>query len=143
MRKLAVLLAALLPACGGGGSSVTAPPPPAPPAPVTSVLDEGVVQLGPNRVTWGNFQSAWNGRLEVVVDWTSAGNNLDVVLTRGFCDFDQLQAGACIVMGAAESPTAKPERIAVDNAVSGTFTLFVTNRGPGTDSFSYRAVMIH
>jgi len=139
----AALLAALLPACGGGGGSVTAPPAPAPPAPVTTVIEEGVIQLGPNRVTWGNVQSAWNGRLEVVVDWTSPGNNLDVVLTRGVCDFEQLQAAACILMGAAESLTAKPERITVDNAVNGTFTLFVTNRGPGTESFTYRVAVTH
>ena len=104
-RLIAGLLAALLPGCGGGGGSVTAPPAPAPPAPVTTVIEEGVIQLGPNRVTWGNVQSAWSGRLEVVVDWTSPGNNLDVVLTRGACDYDQLQAATCILMGAAESPT--------------------------------------
>ena len=55
-RLVAGLLVALLPGCGGGGGRVTAPPAPAPPAPVTTVVEEGVIALGPNRVTWGNIQ---------------------------------------------------------------------------------------
>jgi len=141
----ATLLAACLPACGGGGGSVTAPPvPSASPAPVTTLIEEGTINgLAENRVVWGNFQSAWAGRLEVTVDWTSPANNLDIFLTLGLCDPDQLQAGACTVIGTAESPSAKPERITVNGAVNGLFTLFVVNLGPGTESFSYRVQVTH
>ena len=141
----AALLAAALPGCGGGGGSVTAPPvaPPSP-VPVTTVVQEGTIDgLPANNVVWGNFQTSQGGRLEVIIDWTSPGNNLDVFLTRGLCDPDQLLAATCIVMGTAESPTAKPERVTVDGAVNGLFTLFVVNLGPGTESFSYRILLTH
>jgi len=138
----AALLAAALPGCGGGGGSVTAPPSPVPP--VTTVVQEGTIDgLPANNVVWGNFQTFQGGRLEVIVDWTSPGNNLDVFLTLGLCDPDQLLAATCIVMGTAESPTAKPERVTVNGAVNSLFTLFVVNLGPGTESFSYRVLLTH
>jgi hypothetical protein len=140
----AALLAAALPGCGGGGS-VTAPPVASPsPVPVTTVVLEGTLDgLPANRVAWGNFQTAWSGRLEVIVDWTSSANNVDVFLTFGLCNPDQLLAATCTVVGTAESPTAKPERITVEGAANGLFTLFVVNLGPGTESSSYRVQVTH
>jgi len=123
---------------------VTAPPPPAgPPAPVTIVVDEGSRSLSSRFITWHGFLTTRPGELRVTVDWTSPGNNLDVFLARGACDPDQLDAGVCIVMGTAESPTAKPETIVVPDAVQGLFTLFVVNLGATTETFSYRATVTY
>ena len=143
---LAAALLAALPGCGGGGEGTTTPSVTStpPPATVTTVVEQGSINGVPaGAIAWGNFQTFRSGRLEIVIDWTSPANNLDVVLTRGLCNPEQLDAGSCIVIGTAESPTAKPERVVVEHAVDGIFTLFATNRGPATETLSYQILLTH
>jgi hypothetical protein len=75
------------------------------------------------------------------VDWTFAANDLDVLMTRGDCSFEQAEALQCTVLVFSLSTTAKPERIRVENAAAGAYTLFVENTGPGDESVSFQVVL--
>jgi hypothetical protein len=136
-RHLALALAALLPACGR--DSVTAPPPP--PAPVTTVIGEGSYDgLEPEGAAVATFANPRAGDLEIVLDWTSAENDLDALLIRGDCTPDQLVALECDV-GAVADGSDKPERFGIGNAPAGTYTFFVINLGSTTESFSFQILL--
>ena len=140
----AVLLAALLPGCDGGSGPdpvpSTAPPPP--PAPVTTVLDEGGFSgVPPGNGIGGSFDTTRAGDLEVIVDWTFASNNMDLLLFRGECSPEQFLAEECDVADVADSPTAKPERVGLANAAAGTYTLVVFNFGETEETFSYQVLL--
>ena len=142
----AAVLAALLPACGGGGGSgpnpvpSTAPPPP--PAPVTTVLGEGGFSgLQPGEGVGGTFTTPRAGDLEVIVDWTFASNDLDLLLFRGECSPEQFAAEQCDVADVADSTTAKPERVGLANAPAGTYTLVVFNFGETEETLSYQILL--
>jgi hypothetical protein len=139
----AIALAALLPACGS--DRVTPPPPPPPPpATVTSVIDQGSVPgLPPGAVVFGGITTPRIGTLEVIVDWTSPTNNVDVFLTRGACNPEQLLALVCNTVAVSESLTAKPETVSAANALVGGYTLFVVNLGPTEETISYRILLTH
>jgi hypothetical protein len=139
-RCLALALAALLSACGS--DSVTAPPtPPPPPAPVTSVIGEGSYDgLEPDDAAMATFATTRAGDLEILLDWTSADNDLDALLIRGDCTPEQLIALECSV-GAIADGSAKPERFGIANAPAGTYTFFVINLGATTESFSFQILL--
>lgn len=141
-----LLLVSSLAACGGGSSSPSTPSTPAPtpvPAPVTSVIRQGsFAGLEPDfAVRLAPFATPRSGRLEIIVDWTFATNDLDIYLFRNECTFDQLEANQCDPLAAAESVTAKPERLVVENAAAGTYTAFVANYGPDEESLSYQILL--
>jgi hypothetical protein len=75
------------------------------------------------------------------VDWTFAANDVDVLLARGDCSFDQLEALQCPIVVFSVSTTAKPEKIRTENAAAGAYTLFVENTGPGDESVSFQVVL--
>jgi hypothetical protein len=87
------------------------------------------------------FTTARTGNLEATVDWTFAANDIDVLMTRGDCSFEQAEAGQCTVLVFSLSTTAKPERIRVESAAAGAYTLFVENTGPGDESVSFQVVL--
>jgi hypothetical protein len=139
-RSLALALAALLPGCGG--DSVTAPPtPPPPPAPVTTVIGEGSYDgLEPEGATVATFATTRAGDLEIILDWTSADNDLDALLIRGDCTPEQLIALECSV-GAIADGASKPERFGIANAPVGTYTFFVINLGSTSESYSFQVLL--
>jgi hypothetical protein len=140
----AVVLAALLPACGGGSSGPnpvpsTAPPPP---TPVTTVLDEGGFSgLPPGNGIGGNFDTTRAGDIEIIVDWTFATNDLDLLLFRGECTAEQFAAEQCDIAAVADSTTAKPERVGLGNAPAGRYTIVVFNFGETEETFSYQILL--
>ena len=136
---VAVLAGGLLSGCSH--DTVTTPPtPPPPPAPVTVVVAQGSLSgLEPGGAAMAPFTTDRSGTLEVVLDWTLASNNLDLVLTRGECTPEQLIALECDVAAIASSPTAKPERASVGSADAGAYVLFVANRGASAETFSFEA----
>jgi hypothetical protein len=141
-----LVLASSLAACGGGNSSPSTPSTPAPtpvPAPVTTVIRQGsfsglsagfAVRLVP-------FTTPRSGKLEIIVDWTFARNDLDIYLFRNDCTIEQLQADQCDPVVAADSETAKPERLVVESAAAGTYTAYVVNFGPDEESLSYQILL--
>jgi hypothetical protein len=141
----AAVLAALIPACGGGGSGPdpvpsTAPPPA--PAPVTTVLGEGAFSgLAPDGAAGGTFTTPRAGDLEVIVDWTFASNDLDLLLFRGECSEEQFLADQCDLADVADSLTAKPERVGLAGAPAGAYTLVVINFGATEETFSYQILL--
>jgi hypothetical protein len=136
---MAVLIGGLVAGCSR--DTVTTPPPP-PPAPVTTVVAQGSLSgLAPDGAALATFTIDRAGTLEVVLDWTLASNNLDLVLARGECTPEQLVALQCDVAAIGSSTTAKPERVSVSNAGAGGYTLFVANRGPSAESFSFQVLL--
>jgi hypothetical protein len=137
---LALALAAPFLACGGGG--VTTPPtPPPPPAPVTTVIGEGSYQgLEPDGAAMASFPTSRTGDLEIVLDWTSADNDLDALLIRGDCTPEQLVALQCNV-GAIADTSDKPERMRLPAAPAGTYTFYVINLGSTTEAFSFQILL--
>ena len=87
------------------------------------------------------FTTTATGTLDVTIDWTFAANDVDVILTRGSCSFDQLFAMQCNVALVADSVTAKPERLRLPGATAGAYTLFIANIGPGDESASFQVVL--
>jgi hypothetical protein len=87
------------------------------------------------------FTTTRTGNLEATVDWTFPANDIDVLLTRGDCSFEQAEAGQCTVLVFSLSTTAKPEKIRTDGAAAGAYTLFVENSGPGDESVSFQVVL--
>jgi hypothetical protein len=87
------------------------------------------------------FTTTRAGALDATVDWTFATNDLDVALTRGDCSFEQFEAQQCTIAAFSISATAKPEKIRVDGAAAGAYTLFVENTGPGDESVSFQVVL--
>jgi hypothetical protein len=81
------------------------------------------------------------GSLTATVEWTFAGNDIDVYLISGNCSFEQFFAQQCPELAFSESTTAKPERITVAQAPAGAYTLFVWNIGPGDESWSFQVVL--
>jgi hypothetical protein len=133
-----------LAACGGGGgggpTTPTATPVPTPTPP--AVVSQGAgLPLAAGYAGLVNVTTARTGTLDVTVDWTYPANDVDVLLTRGACTFDQLIALQCTILAFSDSTTAKPEKIHAESAAAGTYSLFVENTGPGDESVSFQVVL--
>lgn len=136
-------LALSLGACGGGEGPTGNPPPTPVPTPTPPVLVASGNGFPLEAEFTGRvpFTTTRTGNLEATVDWTFAANDVDVLLTRGDCSFDQLIANQCTILTFSVSTTAKPERIRSDSATAGAYTLFVENTGPGDESVSFQVVL--
>jgi hypothetical protein len=144
-RSLAVagaaVLLTVLAGCDGGSGPDPVPSPTPPPAVTTLIAEGSFSGLEPNGAAMAAFTTTRAGDLEVVVDWTFASNDLDVLLARGECTPEQLVALQCDVAALAQGTTAKPERVSIVNAAAGTYTLFVLNLGATAESFSFQILL--
>jgi hypothetical protein len=91
-------------------------------------------------VSFANFSTTSVGTLEATLDWTFPANDLDVYITPGTCTFAQLTANQCTMIVFSESTVAKPERVRATNVVAGSYTIWVSNVGPGDETLSYQVV---
>ena len=133
---------ALLSGCGGDNPvNPSPPPPPPPPVPVTEVLVEGGGALGQLMLGSLSFDTTKSGKLDVIVDWTYATNDVDVYLAKGICSFDQFIAAQCNMVAFSESTIAKPEKISASDMAPGAYTLLVGNIGPTEDSVSFQVLL--
>jgi hypothetical protein len=151
-RKLAlawaVVVALLLGGCGGEGNPCENPaapgcgasPSPSPVARDSIVIDGGNGGLPAFVALFRSLATTETGSFEVVVDWTFPTNDIDIVLARGDCSFDQFVNGGCAIAAAETSTTAKPERLRLLNQPAGTYTLIVPNYGPEDESISYQVI---
>jgi hypothetical protein len=130
----------LISACGGGGS--TSPTPPVTtPAPQTTVVVQGSGPLLAGFAAVVPFSTNATGRLEVVLDWTFASNDLDIGIFRGACSVQQFNAGQCVAIASAESTINKPERLTIPDFPPGSYTLGLGNFGPGSEGYSYQVTL--
>jgi hypothetical protein len=126
--------------CGGSSSNPMGPStavPTSTPAPVTTVLLQGAYAGLPAEqlLVVPPFATNAAGKLEIVLDWTFATNDLDIALARGDCYTTE---AACDIIDAAESLTAKPERLVIPALPAGTYTLLIANYGPAAESLSFQ-----
>jgi hypothetical protein len=142
---LGCALALSLTACGGSSDGptntpVVVTPPPTPPPPRVVAQGNGF-PLEAEFAGRVPFTTSLAGSLRATVDWTLAANDIDVMLVRGDCSFDQAETGQCPILVFSLSTTAKPETIQVDGMAAGAYTLFVENTGPGDESVSFQVVL--
>lgn len=134
-KSLALALGMTAAACGG-------PNPTAPGAGDTNTTQATVgAQQGSAAVTLSPLGRS--ATVDVMVDWSMAGNNFDVYVTDASClDYTALSLPTCLALVAAASPTAKPERLSFDATPSTSYKVFVVNRGSATDTVTV-SVAIH
>jgi hypothetical protein len=89
------------------------------------------------------FSVTATGRLEVLVDWTFATNNVDVFVTQGTdpCTIQQFNTGTCSFLGLSVSAAAKPERVTIPSIGAGPHTLYVGNRGSVDEAVSFQITL--
>jgi hypothetical protein len=140
---LALVLA--LGACGGSGSPTGPNNPPPTPAPTPTppvVVGQGGGPLEVDFLARVPFTTTQAGTLDITLDWTFAANDLDIVLVRGDCSFDDFIAELCPAIASSFSTTAKPEKVRFPGAAAGAYTFFVGNNGPADESASYQILLL-
>jgi len=107
-------------------------------APIT--ISEGQIALdGGSIAVFTPFTLASAGRLDLVADWLSPLDDIDIGITTGECTVAMLQTDSCVFAAVADSATAKPEAIVL--AVSaGTYTHLIGNFTASTEIVTYRLI---
>jgi hypothetical protein len=129
----AVALAAVLPACGSGDAGTT------PTTPTRTRIAAGtfnvvgteeaarnglVVDIGSGPIGVPNF-----GTVEIVADWTSPSNNIDILFFLGSCVSAQAVRGDCTIANRSSSTTTKPERLSIIGVPAGNYSVGFANLG--------------
>jgi hypothetical protein len=135
----ALALAAVLPSCGGDGGT-------APETPERTSIGSGTfavegtavaMQNGYNAdVAAGSFPLANGGHVEIIADWTSPANNIDVFLYLGTCTSEQARSNECRIANRT-SGTSKPERLSVIGVPAGTYAVGFANFGPTAETGTF------
>ena len=141
---LAAALAAALSGCGGDGA--TGPDTPERRSIGTGTFAvEGTVVAQENGynadVATGPLVLAEGGHLEVIADWASAGNNVDIFLYLGTCTAEQARSNACPIANRTESTTRKPERLSVIGVPPGRYSIGFANFGPTSETGTFEAFL--
>ena len=79
------------------------------------------------------FTTATGGNLEVDADWTSAADDIQLVLFRGDCTLQDAVQNACDQIVAARA-MVKPQQLLEPSLPPGTYTIMVINAGPNDES---------
>lgn len=135
---VAVLIGLMQFACGDGPTS--------PPLPTRAVVTRGTFSLsdlatarailGTPDFAVAPFTTSAAGNLDVIVDWTSTSNDVDIAILRGNCSIDQVRAAQCSTVIESTS-LSKPERLSSASFATGSYTLLILNYGPGRESGTY------
>jgi hypothetical protein len=144
-KKTAVLvaatLAAVLQGCGDGGGSSPTTPSPTPARPSTVVVTQGSGTLGAGFVGAVRFSTNAAGRLDVIVDWTFASNDLDIAIFAGSCTAQQVVDLLCGVPLGLSDSLVKPESLSIAGASAGDYTLAIEHLGARDESISYQVTL--
>ncbi len=143
-RALAAALAAALSGCGGDGA--TGPDTPERRSIGTGTITvQGTVVAAENGfnadVATGPLVLGEGGHLEVIADWTSAENNVDIFLYLGTCTAEEARDNACAIANRTESTTRKPERLSVIGVPPGRYSIGFANFGPTAESGTFEAFL--
>jgi hypothetical protein len=81
------------------------------------------------------FTTATGGNLEVDADWTSAADNIQLVLFRGDCTLEDAVQNACDPNQIADARAmVKPQQLLEPLLPPGTYTIMVINAGPNDET---------
>ncbi len=142
-KLAAVGAAAFIASCGGSSPTTPASPPPTP-APVTTVVSGGSSSgLQENWDHWVPFTTASTGRLDGTVDWTYATNDVQVLVATGrhtCTDGQYWDFSSCNVIVSVHDKS-KPKKFSLPGEPAGTYTLYVLNHGPDTESISWQVLL--
>lgn len=131
-RRAALIVLGVLFARGSGVSTETLAAPRAVP-----VVAEGDRAIGAFAMESLTFATPAAGGHDLRVDWGAAENDVDLYLVAGDCPPGPLAAGACPMLAFSESPSAKPERLAVE-LPAGVYTLGVLSQNPRPEHLRWR-----
>jgi hypothetical protein len=134
--KVAVALSCLaltqLPGCGGSSGNPTGGG-----SRSRSVISQEEWQLGALELfqadlslTGGSGGAA--ATVDATVDWTFPSNNVNVYVTSTSCTIQAFFS--CTYVAKADTPTAKPERVAFTVTAAGNYRFWVVNFGPAAES---------
>ncbi len=143
-RMAALALAAILPACGSDE-------PTTPTTPARTQIGGGTfnvvgtveaIQLGYNAdIAAGSFPIAEGGTVEILADWTSPANNIDIFFYIGACTSEQARSNVCAIANRTTSTTTKPERLNIIGVPAGNYSLGFGNFGPTAESGSFQVFL--
>lgn len=81
------------------------------------------------------FTTATGGSLEIAADWTSAADNVQLVLFRGNCTLEDATQNACDPNQIAAARTlVKPQQLVAPGLPPGAYTIMVIDAGPNDES---------
>jgi hypothetical protein len=115
------------------------PPPTTQPAQTRTIIDTAsCTDVGVNILCFFEpFTTTQRGDLDVTVDWTFPEDIIAVLVSKGSCTIDEINASQCTFISSnQESATPKPRIITIKGVAAGTYQVYVGNRGPQTESFS-------
>lgn len=140
---VAAVSIALITSCGGS-SSPSAPSTPAPtptPAPIKTLLKQGSTSdLQAHYVQYIPFSIGNTGRIDATVDWTFSTDRVVVVVASGIhtCfDGTYINFTVCNVI-TQQRDASKPKKVSAPGQPSGSYTLYIDNLGPATESVSWQ-----
>ena len=144
-RVAALALAVFLPACGSSDEPTT------PTTPTRTQIGGGTFnvvgtveanQAGYNAdIAAGSFPIANPGTVEILADWTSPGNNIDIFFYIGACTSEQARSNACAISNRTTSTTTKPERLNIIGVPAGNYSLGFANFGPTPETGSFQVFL--
>jgi hypothetical protein len=143
-RRIAVVaIAALLASCGDSGTE---------PTPERERIGGGTFTLlgtveanvlGYNAdVAAFPFTLNEGGTVEIVADWGSAANNIDIFLYLGACSIERAREATCPVANRTNAAT-KPERMSVIGVPSGTYSIGFANFGTTGETGTFEVHVTH
>ena len=129
-----------LPGCGGGTTTPDPPPTTQPPAPVTSVVFQSTLALGPEDGGIGDFSIPNNGLVRVTLDWTFPTNDLVYFVFSGTTCTDFLtffQNGAapgCTLLAQHIALGVKPAVVTFNVSAAQNARILILNLGERQES---------
>jgi hypothetical protein len=142
---VSLALAAVLPACGSGDAGTT------PATPERTRIAAGtfnvvgteeaaqnglVVDIGSGPIGVPN-----SGTVEIVADWTSPSNNIDIYFFLGSCVSAQAVRGDCTIANRSSSTTTKPERLTIFGVPAGNYSVGFANLGLTNETGSFEVFL--
>ena len=143
-RLAALALALFLPACGDDGPTEPEEPTRTRIGSGTFSVEGTVVAMenGFNAdVATGPFATAGLGTVEILADWTSPANNIDIFLYLGTCRAEQARANSCPVANRTVDATRKPERLNVIGVPAGNYSVGFVNFGPTAETGTFEVFL--